>query len=139
MVKKEIIAIDGIQKSDLPFNHVIKAGDTLYLTSQLSCNLHTGEILPGSIQTQTRNTMNNIRYLLENSHSSMDSIVDITVYLRHLDDFKDMNEVYKEYFTRGEEPARVVVKAESPLENVDVEIKVTAIADNASNQPLKGT
>ncbi len=60
----------------------------------------------------------------------MQNIVDVTIYIRKLDDFSDMNNVYKEYFKSGEEPARVVVKAESPLEDVDIEIKVTALIND---------
>jgi len=130
-MKKEVIYLKDMPKSNLPFNHVVKAGNTLYLTSQLSCNLITGEILVGSIQEQTRNAMENIKYLLENANSSIKNIVDVTVYIKNLDNFHAFNDIYKEYFISGEEPARVVVKAESPLENIDVEIKVIALTNDA--------
>ena len=129
-MKKEILSIEGMPKSTLPFSHVVKAGHTLYLTSQLSCNLITGELLEGSMQDQTRNAMENIKYLLENADSSMENIVDVTIYMRNLDDFAAMNHIYREYFKPGEEPARVVVKAESPLENIDIEIKVIALVND---------
>jgi 2-iminobutanoate/2-iminopropanoate deaminase len=131
-MKKEIIHIKGVPESDLPLSLVIKAGDFLYLTSQLSCNLITGERLKGSIQEQTRNTMENIKYLLDSANSSMDSIIDATIYMRNLDDFTAMNEVYKKYFKRNEGPARVTVKAESPLQDVDIEIKVIALVNDAT-------
>ena len=73
--------------------------------------------------------MENIKYLLENADSSMANIIDVTVYMRNLNDFNGMNQVYSEYFNSGEEPARVVVKAESPLENIDIEIKVIALVN----------
>jgi Putative translation initiation inhibitor, yjgF family len=130
LMKKEIVQVKGLPKSKHPFSHVVKAGCNLYLTSQLSCDLITGEILKGSIKEQTRNALENIKYLLENANSSMQNIVDVTIYIRKLDDFSDMNNVYKEYFKSGEEPARVVVKAESPLEDVDIEIKVTALIND---------
>ena len=129
-MKKEIVHIKNMPKSSLPFNHIVKVGNTLYLTSQLSCNLITGEILKGSIKEQTRNAMENIKYLLENANSSMDNIIDVTIYIRNLNDFQAMNDIYRKYFKSGEEPARVVVKAESPLENIDVEIKAIALAND---------
>lgn len=129
-MKKEIVQIKGLPKGNLPLSHVVKAGCMLYLTSQLSCDLVTGEILKGSIKEQTRNALENIKYLLENANSSMRNIVDVTIYMRNPDDFSDMNSIYREYFKSGEEPARVVVKAESPLEDVDIEIKVTALIND---------
>jgi len=129
-MKKEIVYIKDMPKSNLPFNHVVRAGNTLYLTSQLSCDLITGEIIKGSIKEQTRNTMENIKYLLENVNSSIKNIVDVTVYIKNLNDFHAFNDVYKEYFISGEEPARVVVKAESPLKDIDVEIKVIALTND---------
>ncbi len=53
-MKKEIVAIPGIKTPDTGFNHVVRAGDFLFLTSQLSANLETGELLPGDITAQTR-------------------------------------------------------------------------------------
>ena len=129
-MRREIVHIKDMPKSNLPFNHVVKAGNILYLTSQLSCNLITGEILKGSVKDQTRNAMENIKYLLEQANSSMGNIIDVTIYMRNLNDFHDMNNVYREYFISGEEPARVVVKAESPLDNIDIEIKVTALVND---------
>jgi 2-iminobutanoate/2-iminopropanoate deaminase len=129
-MKKEIVRIKDMPKSNLPFNHVVRAGNTLYLTSQLSCDLITGEIIKGSIKEQTRNAMENIKFLLENVNSSIKNIVDVTVYIKNLNDFNAFNDVYKEYFMSGEEPARVVVKAESPLKDIDVEIKVIALAND---------
>jgi len=132
-LKKEIVHVVGMPEGTFPFSHVVKAGNMLYLTSQLSCNLLIGERLEGSIQVQTRNALENIKYLLDNANSSMHNIVDVTVYLRNLDDFDGMNQVYKTYFVPGEEPARVVVRAESPLDGVDIEIKVTALVNDAGN------
>ena len=74
--------------------------------------------------------MENIKYLLENVNSSIKNIVDVTVYIKNLNDFHAFNDVYKEYFISGEEPARVVVKAESPLKDIDVEIKVIALTND---------
>jgi len=131
-MKKEVVHIDDLPREKLPFNHVVKAGDTLYLTSQLSCDLIKGGILKGSIREQTRNALENIKFLLENANSAMDNIVDVTVYMRNLSDFNDMNNIYRTYFRTGKEPARVVVKAESPLEGIDIEIKVIALVNKTA-------
>jgi 2-iminobutanoate/2-iminopropanoate deaminase len=126
-LKKEIIKIKGIQKPNSPFNHVIKAGDFLFLTSQLSSDLRTGRIIGGTIEEQTRNALENIKFLLQASGSSMKDIVKMVIYMRDLNDFGKMNATYKEYFDEGEEPARVTIQAISPIKDIDIEIEVTAM------------
>ncbi len=126
-MKKEILNIPNVKQPDCPYNHVIKAGSTLYLTSQLSCNLKTGQIIQGDIEIQTKNALENIKYLLENSNSSMSNILKIVIYMRNVSEFDKMNEVYRKYFKKGEEPARVTVQALSPIKNVDIEIEVVAL------------
>lgn len=123
--------IPEIKNSGLPFNHVIKAGNILYLTSQLSCDLQTGEILPGDIAVQTRNALENIKFLLERSGSSLENVLKVVIYLRNVSDFAEMNAVYREYFKGGNEPARVTVQAASPIEGIDIEIEVTALTDGS--------
>lgn len=127
-MKKEIIKIDGIVEPPSPFNHVVKAGNFLFLSSQLSVDLKTHKILGGDIRKQTTQTLENIKFLLESTGSSMENIVKVTIYMKDAKkDFKAMNEVYRKYFKKGQEPARVTVQALSPIENIDIEIDATAI------------
>jgi len=128
-MEKEVLRIAGVKPHLLPFNHVIKAGNTLYLSSQLSCNLKTGEIIQGNIETQTRNALENIKYLLENSGSSIEKILKVVIYMRDVSEFDMMNSVYRKYFKKGEEPARVTVQAASPIDGIDIEIEITALAN----------
>ncbi len=127
-MKKEVVSIRGIKRSDLPFSHVVRAGNTLYLTSQLSCDLRTGEAIPGDVATQTRNALENVKFLLQEAGSSMENVVKVVIYLRHASHFDEMNGVYKEYFEAGFEPARVTVVAASPIDGIDIELEVTAVA-----------
>ena len=126
-MKKEVLTIRGVKKPDAPYNHVVKAGNFLFLTSQLSTDLKTGKIIHGDIGEQTRQAMENIKYLLEAGGSGMDNILKAVVYLRNAEDFDKMNAVYGQYFTKGLEPARVTMRAQSPLQDIDIEIEVTAL------------
>ncbi len=126
-MKKEIIMIDGVPKPDSPFNHVIKAGGFLFLTSQLSCDLKTNRIIGGTMEEQTRRALDNVKFLLQASGSAMSDIVKVVIYMRDLSKFMNMNAVYREYFGDGEEPARVTVQAPSPIEEIDIEVEVTAV------------
>ena len=126
-MKKEIVAIANIRPPETAFNHVIRAGDFLFLTSQISVDLKTGKILGGDIVTQTRQALNNVKFLLESCGTSMDQVVKVILYLRKAADRQKVNEVYREYFTKGQEPAKVTVQAPSPIAGIDIEIEVTAV------------
>lgn len=126
-MKKEIIKINGIKKPIAPFNHVVKAGNLLFLSSQISADLKTNKILEGSIIEQTRQAMKNIEFLLKSSGASMNDIIKVVVYMREIKDFEQMNRVYREYFKKGQEPARVTIQAASPIEDIDIEIEVIAL------------
>lgn len=126
-MKKDIVQIQGIAVPPSPLNYIVKAGDFLYLSSQISVDLKTHRILRGNISEQTRRSLENIKFLLESAGSSMDNIVKVVIYMRDVaNDFESMNSVYRQYFEKGEEPARVTVQANSPIEGVDIEIEVTA-------------
>ncbi|MFX0064242.1 MAG: RidA family protein [Candidatus Hermodarchaeota archaeon] len=126
-MKKEIVTIEGITASASPFNHVVKAGKFLFLTSQLAVDLKTGTILGGDIGAQTRQALDNIKFLLHASGASMDDIVKVVVYLKKVTDFDEMNQVYQHYFKKGQEPARVTIQAHSPIKGIDIEIEAIAV------------
>lgn len=128
-MSKQIIEVDGVKKPTTGFNHVVKAGNMIFLSSQLSTNLRTGEIIKGDVKDQTKRAMENIKFLLSYCDCGMDDIVKIVIYFRNTSDRKAINEVYKQYFTSGEGPAKVSVQASSPIEGIDVEIEATAIAE----------
>ena len=107
-MKKEVITIPGVQTPGATFNHVVKAGGLLFLTSQLSADLQTGQI---------------IQVLLAACGATMDDIVKAVLYLRDVNDRYKVNEVYREYFTKGQEPAKVTVQAASPIGGIDIEIR----------------
>ncbi|KKL74383.1 hypothetical protein LCGC14_2065450 [marine sediment metagenome] len=119
--------INGIKNPDAPLNHVVKAGNLLLLSSQLSADLKTNKILRGTITKQTRQALENIKFLLESSGATMDNIIKIIVYMRNIKDFNQMNRVYRGYFNKGQEPARVTIQAISPIKNIDIEIEATAL------------
>lgn len=126
--KREVLSVPGVAPTKGPFSHVVRGGGLLFLTSQLSCDLATGEILPGDIRQQTRRALGNAERLLEGAGSGLDRVLRVRVYLRRLEDFAAMDEVYREVFVDGNEPARVTVQAPSPIAGVDIEIEVTALA-----------
>lgn len=129
-MKREIIKVKNVNAPSSPFNHIVRAGNLVFLSSQLSADLKTGKVIGGTIQEQTKQALENVKFLLESAGSSMDNIVKVIIYMKDVKkDFNSMNGVYRKYFREGEEPARVTVQALSPIEKIDVEIEVIAMTN----------
>ena len=126
-MKKLVVDLTEVKKPTTGFNHIVKAGNFIFLSSQLSTDLKTGEIIKGDIRKQTKRAMENIKYLLSQCACGMDDIVKVVIYFKNANDRKEINNIYKQYFTPGQEPAKVSVQALSPIEGIDVEIEVTAV------------
>ena len=90
---------------DLPFSEAVRVDDTIYLSGQLGVKPGTLELVPGGIQPETRQTLENIRATLERHGSSMADVVKCTAFLADMEGWADMNAVYREYFP-GKKPAR---------------------------------
>lgn len=128
MKKKSIVRIPGIVNRPGTFHHVVKAGGFLFLSSQLSCDLATGTVIPGTVKGQTRRAMNNVKFFIESSGGTLGDVVKVVIYMRDTAFRHEINEVYATYFPEGSEPAKVSVQAPSPVPGIDVEIEVVAIA-----------
>ena len=127
-MEKEIIKYDGIADIPGPLNHAVKAGNFIFLSSQLSADLKGHTLIEGNIRQQTERAMENIKFLLEQAGSSLEKIVKVVIYMKDVKrDFKGMNDIYRRHFRKGEEPARVTVQALSPLDGIDIEIEAIAI------------
>lgn len=126
-MKKEVVKIKGLAKPPNPFNHIVRAGNLLFLSSQLSVDLKKHKLLGGTIEEQTQQALENVKFLLESCGSKMNNVVKVVVYMRDVKQFDQMNRVYRKYFAEGEEPARVAIQAKSPLPEIDIEIEAVAI------------
>ena len=77
-----------------PYSPVVRAGDLLFVSGQVG--LDQGQIVSGGVADETRRALENIRTVLESEGASLSDVVKTTVFLRHMRDFKLMNEVYAE-------------------------------------------
>lgn len=87
----------------------------------------TKQLVSGGIEAETRRTLENIKAILEEAGSSMDSVVSSFVFMTDLAEFSRMNEIYAEYF-RANPPGRTTVEVKSLPAGAHVEITVTALA-----------
>lgn len=88
-----------------PFSQAVKANGMLYLAGQLGTD-SLGRVVPGGIQPQTRQALENIRAVLVRNGSSLDRVVKCTVFLADMKEWAAMNEVYVTFFDAARRPAR---------------------------------
>jgi 2-iminobutanoate/2-iminopropanoate deaminase len=101
------------------------AGGFLFLSGQGALDPKSGQLVGSDIETQTKQTLTNIRNVVEASGLSMSHILKVSVFLKSMEDFKRMNEVYKSFFTENP-PARTAIEAKLPLPNMLIEIDAIA-------------
>ena len=107
-----------------PYSHGNKIGDLIFTSGQLPINPETKELIT-EIKAATRQSLENVKGILEEVGSSMDKVVKSTVFVKDLGQFGEVNEVYSEYFGQNS-PARSCVQvAKLPMDAV-IEIEVIA-------------
>jgi len=99
--------------------------DVIYIAGQGAHSHDTGENFPMDIENHTKQVMENVKHLVETGGGTMDSILQLTVYLAKIDDYEGMNKVFKTYFPHGG-PARTTVAVANLPGNSLVEINCTA-------------
>ena len=124
---KETISTKDAPEAIGPYSQGIKVGNTLYLAGQISIDPKTNQFVAGSIEEQTARALENLKAVAAAGGMSMADIVSTTVYMKDLNDFTKMNEVYATYF-KDKPPARATVQvAKLPR---DALIEISAIAAN---------
>ncbi len=109
-------------RQNKPFSDVVETNDLLFLTGQIGKNHKTGKLIEGGIKAETKQTIENIKAVLEHHDLSLDNVVKCTVILKDINDFKAFNEVYIQYFTK--KPARTTFAASGLAANANIEIDV---------------
>ena len=107
-----------------PFSQAIEVNGTVFVSGQIALDPVTGELLPGDIKEQTRLVLANLKAVVEAAGCSVADIVKCTVYLKDLNDYGGMNNVYGEFFSQPY-PARVALQvARLPM---DARVEIEAI------------
>jgi len=113
------------KKQNAPFSDVVQAGNTLYLAGQIGMDNTTRTLVEGGVQAETKQTIENIKAVLEHHGASLDDVVKCTVILADINDFSAFNEIYKKYFTN--KPARTTFAAAGLAANAKIEIECVAV------------
>ena len=125
--KLSVIQTDKAGPPVGPYSQGIKAGGFVFVAGEKGMDPVTKKIVPGGIEAETRQTLENIRAILEEAGSKLDLVVSSFVFMTDLGDFSKMNAIYAEYF-KSNPPGRTTVEVKSLPAGAHVEITVTALA-----------
>jgi 2-iminobutanoate/2-iminopropanoate deaminase len=111
-----------------PFSPAVRVGELVFLSGQIGTDASASgnAVVPGGIEAETRQTMENIKRVLEAVGSSMDKVLKCTVMMADMAEWDRMNAVYRTYFTEGRFPARSALGANGLALGARVEIECIA-------------
>lgn len=109
-----------------PYSQAIKANGFIFVAGEKGIDVKTGTIVPGGIEAETRQTLENIKGILEAAGSSMEKVVQSFVFMTDLSEFAKMNQVYAGYFG-AVPPGRTTVEVKGLPAEAKIEITVTAV------------
>ncbi len=108
-----------------PYSQAVKFGNALYVSGQLPVNPQTGVIECLDIKGQAKQSLENVKAILEEAGYSLNDVVKTTCFITDMTDFAKINEVYSEYFVE-EYPARSCVAVKELPKNASFELEVIA-------------
>jgi 2-iminobutanoate/2-iminopropanoate deaminase len=124
-MSKKIIKTDKASLPVGPYNQAVAIGNLIYTAGQIPLD-KAGNMVSGGIKEQTEQVIANLIAVLEHGGSSLDKVVKATVFLKDLNDFAGMNEVYGKYFKAENAPARSTLQVARIPKDSMVEIEVVA-------------
>ncbi|MFQ6082004.1 MAG: RidA family protein [Candidatus Aminicenantia bacterium] len=124
-MKKEV-KTDQAPKAIGPYSQAILANGFLFVSGQIAIDPASGQLNQGPIEQQTEQVLKNLKAILEAAGSSMDKVVKTTVYLKDINDYPKMNEIYGKYF-QPPYPARAAIQVARLPKDVRVEIEAIAL------------
>ncbi len=123
-MEKKIIATDKAPAAIGPYSQAIEAGGFVFASGQIPVDPATGNI-PNGIEAQAKQALTNVKNLMEASGLSMDNIVKTSVFIKDMNDFAKVNEVYATFF-ENDFPARSCVEVARLPKDVLIEVEVIA-------------
>lgn len=127
-MKREVIISPRAPKAIGPYSQAIRVGEFVFCSGQIGLDPATGRLVDGGVAAETRQVLTNLSAVLEAAGSSLAQVVKTTVYLKNLDDFITMNEVYAAFFPTNP-PARATIEVAHLPRRALVEIEAIALVE----------
>lgn len=125
-MEKRSIFTEEAPKAIGPYSQAITVGDMIITSGQLGINPKTGDMVDETIQDETRQSLNNLKSVLEAAGATLNDVVKTTVFIKDMNQFASINEVYAEFFNEHK-PARSCVEVARLPKDGNVEIEAIAI------------
>jgi 2-iminobutanoate/2-iminopropanoate deaminase len=109
-----------------PYSQAIQAGETVYISGQIAIDPATSDLITSSIEEETHQVLKNLGAILEAAGLTFDHVVSCSVFIKDMDLFSRINEVYTIYFSNGTPPARALVQVSDLPRHVNIEISAIA-------------
>lgn len=123
-MNKKIIKTNNAPEAIGPYSQGVLIGDMLFTSGQIPIDISTGE-MPHTIEEQTKIALNNVKGVIEEASLTMNNIIKMTVFLSDMNNFVQMNEVYKSFF-EGDFPSRSCVEVARLPKDALIEIEAIA-------------
>ncbi len=124
---KEAVHTDRAPNPIGPYSQAIKANGFIFLSGQVALDPKSGQFVSGDVQQQTERTLENLKGVLEAAGANLNHVVKVTVFLKSMNDFSAMNEVYARYFAKVP-PTRATVEVARLPKDALVEIDLIAVS-----------
>jgi 2-iminobutanoate/2-iminopropanoate deaminase len=125
-MKKKVVQTDKAPKAIGPYSQAIQAGDFLFLSGQVPLDPKTGELVKGDIRQQTEQVLENIKGVLRSQNLGMEDVVKVTIFLKNIENFNQVNEIYSTYFPASP-PARSTLEVARLPRDAEIEIEAIAL------------
>ena len=125
-MKHQVIHTDNAPAAIGPYSQAIKAGNMLFVSGQVPFVPETMEIVEGDVKAQTAQSLKNVQAILAEAGLDFSHVVKSTVFIKDMNEFAQINEVYAEFFGENK-PARACVEVARLPKDVKVEIEVIAV------------
>jgi len=123
---RNVISTPNAPKAIGPYSQAIRARGLVFVSGQVAIDPATQQVIEGDVAAQTERVIKNISAILSSAESSLDQVVRSTVFLKNMNDFAAMNEVYGKFFNAAP-PARSTIEVARLPKDVLVEIDVIAL------------
>ena len=125
-MKHQVIHTDNAPAAIGPYSQAIKAGNMLFVSGQVPFVPETMEIVEGDVKAQTAQSLKNLQAILKEAGADFSDVVKTTVFIKDMNEFAQINEVYGEFFGENK-PARACVEVARLPKDVKVEIELIAV------------
>ena len=124
--KRTIINTEKAPAAIGPYSQAVKTDTMVFVSGQLAFDPATGNLVTDDIKAEARQAMNNLKTILEASDSGLEKVVKTTLFIKNMDDFPLINEVYGEFFTK-DFPARACVEVARLPRDANFEIEAVGL------------